>query len=297
MRTIYLGHNPRYAAVCHKETDLRAVFWHECKGNIEQRASEMLEYCRQNKIVTIFHYRIDDLVGKIMKACEPDIIVVGEYNFLLKKDDIKIANIAAINLHGAPLPRYRGAHPINWMIINGETEGAVTCHYISEGLDKGDIIAQYTFPILPYETAYDVRPKIDATGERLLRDVFEKFDSEGRLNGTPQDENNASYFPPRKPEDGLIDWEMPALNIFNFVRALSKPYPGAYTFLNGCKFTIWRALLSDYADDSVNSTPGTIVKKTKDFFIVAAGDGGFIAVNEWDSNGCKIEEHRCFQRA
>ncbi len=198
-------------------------------------------------------------------------------------------------MHGAPLPLYRGAHPINWMIINGEEEGAVTCHYITEGLDSGDIIAQYTFPILQEETAYDVRPKIEETGTRLLRDVLKRFNTEGRIEGVPQDARKASYFPPRKPEDGGINWDSPASGIYNFIRALTKPYPGAFSFIDNSKVYIWRAE-NPLSDDIVpsNLRPGTIVRKDKDRFAVAAGDGRFVMITKWESGDLEIREDNCF---
>jgi len=296
MRTIYVGHNPRYAAVCFEETDLVAVFWHECRGNMAERAGAMVEYCRQNKVVTIYHEKLDNLMKKIMTACEPDLIVVGEYHLLLKQDFIDIPRVATINMHGSPLPLYRGAHPINWMIINGEKEGAVTCHYITEGLDCGDIIAQYRYPILINETAYDVRPKIEETGSRLLRDVLRRFKTEGRIEGIPQDVEKASYFPPRKPEDGGIDWNMPAINIYNFIRALTRPYPGAFSFLDNCKVYIWRAE-NPLCDDVITSdtfTPGTIIKAEHDRFSVAAGDGRFLIITDWESDNAEVKEKMRF---
>ncbi len=296
MRTIYLGHNPIYAAVCHEETDLAAVFWHDCSGNMAKRSEEMVEYCRQKGVNTIYHSKIDRLTKKLMTACEPDLIVVGEYHFLLKQDTINIARVAAINMHGAPLPLYRGAHPINWMIINGEEEGAVTCHYITEGLDSGDIIAQYTFPILLSESAFDVRPKIEETGMRLLRDVLQRFNNEGKLKGIPQDAEKASYFPPRRPEDGGINWDTPALSTYNFIRALSKPYPGAFSYINNIKVSIFRAEipLSDDIAPS-NLSPGTIVRMDKKSFRVTSGDGRFVTITEWESCGAVISEGKHFE--
>lgn len=296
MRTVYLGHNLGYVQVCYEETELLAVFWHSCEGSIAKRCETMLEFCQQKGVVTIYHPRLNQLVQQIISALKPDLIVVGEYHFLLKKEIIEIPRYGAINLHGSPLPRYRGAHPINWMIINGETEGAVTCHYITEGLDDGDIIAQYTFPILETETAYDVRPKTEVTGQRLLRDVLERFKKEGRVRGVPQDESKASYYPPRTPEDGLIDWNQSSKQIYNFVRALTKPYPGAFALLGGGKVYLWRMAFPDNNNTgSTNSKiafPGTVIQKRKTELRIAV-KGDFVTVTNWETEGREIRVNDC----
>lgn len=290
MRTVYLGHNLGYVLACHEETKLAVVFWHGGAGNIAKRTELMLDYCRQNKIVTVHHLKLNDVIKRMITSLEPDLIVVGEYHFLLKREFIDIPRYGAINMHGAPLPRYRGAHPINWMIINGETGGAVTCHYITEGLDNGDIIGQYTFPILETETAYDVRPKIEATGQRLLIDVLRRFKAEGKVVGIPQDESKALYTPPRKPEDGLIDWNTPPKGVYDFVRALTRPYPGAFALLDGKKVYLWRVELPSWEDISDNDyvTPGTILEKWKGGLKVAVS-GGTVNVIDWETDGRNIE--------
>ncbi|MEW6235200.1 MAG: methionyl-tRNA formyltransferase [Candidatus Omnitrophota bacterium] len=287
MRTIYFGHNPGYVSKCHEETDLAAVFWHNSTGNMAERAKEMLEYCNQKKIIAIHHFRLDSIIHDIVSSLAPDLIVIGEYHFLFKKNIIDIPRFGAINMHGAPLPRYRGAHPINWMIINGETEGAVTCHYITEGLDNGDIIAQYPFPILETESAYDVRPKIESVGQRLLADVLRRFKTEGKINGIPQDEKKALYVPPRKPEDGLINWNQSPKDIYNFVRALSKPYPGAFAWLGDKKIFIWRLKVpGEEADQS--AIPGAVMSKGDAEFRVAVKKGT-VDVIDWEIEGRDIQ--------
>ena len=290
MRTVYLGHNPGYVSACYEETELTAVFWHSSEGNIAKRTEIMLDYCRKKRIITVHHSKLNREIEQMISSIEPDLIVVGEYHFLLKKKIIDIPRLGAINMHGAPLPRYRGAHPINWMIINGETEGAVTCHYITEGLDNGDIIGQYTFPILDTETAYDVRPKIEAAGQRLLVDVLRRFKAEGKVVGVPQDESKAFYTPPRKPEDGLIDWNVPPKRVYDFVRALTKPYPGAFAWIDDKKVYLWRVELpsgeSISNDDYV--TPGTVLKKWKGGFKIAVF-GGAVNVIDWETDGRNIE--------
>jgi len=290
MRTVYLGHNPGYVLACHKGTQLAAVFWHGSTGNIAKRTKLMLEYCRQNKIVTVHHLKLNDVIKRMITSLKPDLIVVGEYHFLLKREFIDIPRYGAINMHGAPLPRYRGAHPINWMIINGETKGAVTCHYITEGLDNGDIIGQNNFLILETETAYDVRPKIEAKGQQLLIDVLRRFTAEGKVVGIPQDESKALYTPPRKPEDGLIDWDMPPKQVYDFVRALTRPYPGAFAWLDGKKVYLWRSELP--SEENISSsdyvTPGTILEKWKGGFKVAVSSGT-VNVIDWKTDGRNIE--------
>lgn len=289
MRTVYFGHNKGYVSACYEETDLMAVFWHGDEGNIAQRTESMLDCCRQKKIVTVHHFKLNATIYKMIASLEPDLIVVGEYHFLLKKEFIDLPRYGAINLHGSPLPKYRGAHPINWMIINGETEGAVTCHYITEGLDNGNIIGQYSFSILDIETAYEVRPKIEETGRRLLVDVLRRFQREGKVKGASQDESKASYFPPRKPEDGLVDWNQPPKQLYDFVRALTKPYPGAFALLEGEKVFIWRLELPrEIVEYDANVKPGTVVEKWLCGFKVATLNGS-VNVIEWDAGDRKIE--------
>ncbi len=286
-----MGHNPGYVTACNEETELLAVFWHPSEGNISNRTETMLDYCRQKKIETVQHSRLNKEVQQKIASMEPDLIIVGEYHFILKREIFEIPRYGAINLHGAPLPRYRGAHPINWMIINGETEGAVTCHYISDGLDNGDIIAQYTFPILESETAYDIRPKIESTGRRLLVDVIRRFKAEGKVAGIPQNEDNALYTPPRKPEDGLIDWNKSPKQVYDFVRALTRPYPGAFTFLDDKNVYLWRLDLPGETyiiNDNNYAVPGTIIDKWEKGFKVAV-KGGTVTVIDWESNGIDLK--------
>ena len=297
MKTVYFGHNPGYARTCNEQSDLLAVFHHSVTGNMTQRAEKMLAYCGQNSVKTFQHERQTPKVLEQVRTLQPDLIVVGEYHFILPKALVELPRLGAINLHGAPLPRYRGAHPINWMIINGETQGAVTCHYITEGLDDGDIIDQYVFPILRTDTAYDVRPRIEKTGETLLMDVLKRFRTQGRLPATAQDESKALYTPPRKPEDGIIDWNQPPEAVYNFVRALTRPYPGAFSYLHGQKVFIWKIAPpgdgGQLADGDID--PGTVMAVSKDHFDVAVASGT-VRVTEWQSDSGGPGAHDRFDK-
>jgi methionyl-tRNA formyltransferase len=288
MRTVYLGHNTGYASACYEESELLAVFWHGGEGNIAKRAANMLDFCKRKGVISVNHSRLNDVIQHMIFSIEPDLIVVGEYHFLLRKKLINFPRYGVINLHGAPLPKYRGAHPINWMIINGETQGAVSCHYVTEGLDSGDIIGQAFFPILDTETAYDVRPKIEATGRQLLVDMLRRFRAEGKLVGVPQDESQASYQEPRKPEDGLIDWNLPPKRVYDFVRALTKPYPGAFAMLDGRKVHLWRVELpGENSGPKNDAAVGTVLNKWQGGFSVSVA-GGTVNVLDWEAGGRAI---------
>ncbi len=178
-----------------------------------------------------------DIVG-LLKSMSPDLITVVSYRQILRRPILDIPVRGTINLHGALLPKYRGGSPVNWAIINGETETGVTIHYIDELVDHGPIIAQRRIPIGFEDTAETVFRKVTKEGTELFREVigyFERGDVPTSRNRTEQ----GSYFPRRRPEDGLIDWERSAADVYNMVRALTYPFPGAFTFLAGKKCILW----------------------------------------------------------
>lgn len=290
MKTVYLGHNPGYAAACHDESELLAVCWHGgIGGNLANRTDQMLAYCESHKIPTLRHFRSDGILPALLTALAPDLVVVGEYHYMVKEPILSIPPLGVINLHGAPLPRYRGAHPINWMIINGETSGAVTCHYVTPGLDAGGIIAQYGFPILDTDTAFDVRPRIEETGRRVLTDTLRRFRQSGqKLPGTPQDESMALYTPPRRPEDGLIDWNQSAKRVYDFVRALTRPYPGAFAQLGDSRIVLWTvAPPQAVMPETPALPPGTVIDAAPGHLEVAVVDGTVI-ISDWECDGRSI---------
>ena len=177
---------------------------------------------------------------RIIKAAAPDVIFSFYYRKLISKEIIDIPSRGAINLHGSLLPKYRGRCPVNWAIINGENETGVTLHYISEKPDAGDIIGRRRIPINVDDTVYTVLNKLTAEGVKLLEENLPKIEAD-TVVAIPQNEREATEFPGRKPEDGIIDWNQSSLRIYNLIRALTHPFPGAFTYLRGKKLFIWEA--------------------------------------------------------
>jgi methionyl-tRNA formyltransferase len=159
---------------------------------------------------------------------------------MIREEVLNIPRLGAFNMHGSLLPRYRGRVPINWAVLHGEKETGVTLHHMVKRADAGDIVDQETVPIGPEDTAQDVfRKAVKAASLVLERQL------DGLLQGTAprrkQDESRATYFGGRKPEDGRIDWTQSAERIYNLIRAVTHPYPGAFTTAGGEKLFVWRA--------------------------------------------------------
>jgi methionyl-tRNA formyltransferase len=160
-------------------------------------------------------------------ACHPDFLFSFYYRSMLGQPLLDIPRLGAFNLHGSLLPRYRGRVPVNWAIINGESETGVSLHRMVSKPDAGDVVAQQSVPILRNDAAIDVFRKLVCAAEQVvLRTVPQLID--GSATETPQDSSQASYFGGRRPEDGRIDWRRPAREIHNLVRAVAPPYPGAF---------------------------------------------------------------------
>jgi len=165
------------------------------------------------------------------------------------------ARLGGVNLHGSPLPRYRGRAPVNWMVLNGETEGGAALHVMTARPDAGPLLAMRTFPMEPRDTAFTVLVQVERIGMEMIRETLPKYLA-GELVPAPQ-RGKSSYFGRRTPEDGRIDWTWPAQRIMNLVRSVTRPYPGAFTDITGQRLYVW------WADEVPDRTlaPGTVLRE------------------------------------
>ncbi len=207
-----------------------------------------------------------DWIARI-RAWTPEIIFSFYYRDMICQDILDVPRLGAFNMHGSLLPRYRGRVPINWAILRGETETGATLHHMVRRADAGDIVDQEAVAIATEETAKDVFIKVTMAARRVLERSLNPICA-GRAPRRAQDESKATYFNGRKPEDGRIDWSQSATEIFNLIRAVTHPYPGAFTALNGRPLYIWWA--RPRAD--VTGTPGEIISTQP--LCVATGNGG-----------------------
>ena len=170
-----------------------------------------------------------------------DLIFSFYYRAMIPKEVLDIPKLGAYNIHGALLPKYRGRACINWAVINGEKETGATLHVMTESADRGDIIAQKAVPIEFEDTAHDVFLKVTEAAREILMSSLPSLEN-GTAKRYPQDESKATKFGRRRPEDGEIDWNKSAEEIYNLVRALTHPFPGAFTYWDCKKYFIWKAL-------------------------------------------------------
>jgi len=200
---------------------------------------------------------------------KPDLIAVAAFGRILPPAILSLPPHGCINVHGSLLPKYRGAGPIQWAIINGEMETGITTMLMDEGMDTGAMLLQEAIPITVDDTAGSLSPRLAELGGRLLVETIVRLKA-GTLVPQRQDSSQATLAPLLKKEDGAIDWALPATAIANRVRGLS-PWPGAYTtMVGGERWTIWRALA---LPNSVTSPPGVVVAITNEAIHVATGEG------------------------
>jgi UDP-4-amino-4-deoxy-L-arabinose formyltransferase/UDP-glucuronic acid dehydrogenase (UDP-4-keto-hexauronic acid decarboxylating) len=202
-----------------------------------------------------------------IKQLKPDIIFSFYFRDMIKSEILNIPAKGCLNLHGSLLPAYRGRVPINWAIINGEKETGVTLHYMTAKPDNGDIVAQQKITIADNDTARDVHVKAAEAASVLLNKVLPEL-KKGKTSRKKQDESKASYFGGRKPADGEIKWNQSATEIRNLVRAITRPYPGAFSYMGDRKCLFW-----DVAEvkSTVKVKPGTVICHQP--LIIACGKG------------------------
>ncbi|HOP84877.1 MAG TPA: formyltransferase [Syntrophorhabdaceae bacterium] len=201
---------------------------------------------------------------ELIKSLDPDVIFSFYYRLMIPMDIIEIPKIGAFNMHGSLLPKFRGRAPVNWVLVKGEKKTGVTLHYMVEKPDAGDIIGQKEVEIDFEDTGRTLLLKLAVASRELLREMLPLI--EGRQFKRIPQTGESSYYGGRKPEDGMINWEEDALTIYNLIRAVTHPYPGAFTYLDGKKLFIWWA---KPVEGETNIKPGTVI--TKNPLVVSTG--------------------------
>ncbi|MDD5483777.1 MAG: bifunctional UDP-4-amino-4-deoxy-L-arabinose formyltransferase/UDP-glucuronic acid oxidase ArnA [Kiritimatiellae bacterium] len=202
-----------------------------------------------------------------IKAMQPDVIFSFYYRQMVKQPILDIPPRGCFNLHGSLLPKYRGRCPVNWVLINGEKETGVTLHYMTPRPDDGDIVSQARVKIDGNDTARTLFGKMTLAAVKLLDEALPLI-SAGKAMRKKQNNSLATYFGGRRPEDGEIDWSKDADQISNLVRAVTKPYPGAFTFSGGRKIIVWSAAVKT---GRKHGPPGSVL--SADPLVIACGRG------------------------
>jgi len=237
--------------------------------------------------------RTDEFANTI-NALEPDLIITAAYGRILPKTVLDIPKLGCINVHGSLLPKYRGAAPIQWALINGEKVTGITTIFMDEGMDTGDILLMRETEIPPDMNCGELFDILKELGAKTLIETLVQLEN-GTLKRTPQDHSKAVYAPMITKEMGHIDWGKSAVEIHNLIRG-TNPWPGAYTYYKGTRLKIWKSTVLDYCpvgspeagliELSEKSRPGTILRIFKENLIVATG-GGCLRVNTVQFENCR----------
>ena len=215
-----------------------------------------------------------------LKSLRPEVIVVVAYGKILPQELLDMPPYGGVNLHASLLPKYRGACPINWALINGEQETGVTTIKMNAEMDAGDILLARRVAIGAIETAEELEERLSLVGAELLSETLARL-QDGRLAPRPQDHSQATFAPRLKKEEGRIDWGKGASQIFNAIRGL-VPWPGAYSTFRGKTVIFRRGELFDVpaGEELPVREPGEIVALDKRGIVVQCGDGAYLLIVE-----------------
>jgi methionyl-tRNA formyltransferase len=232
------------------------------------------ELARSRGIDPILVDRPDAALARRVREAAPDLLFSFYFRHLLPQEIVSIAPRGAFNLHGSLLPRYRGRAPVNWAVALGEKETGATLHVMSPSADAGDIVDQEAVPIGPDDTALEVQKRVTQAGLKLLERRLSEL-ANGTAPRRRQEESLATKFGRRTPEDGRIDWTRPAEEVHNLVRAVTHPYPGAFTDIFGSRTFVWKSRVPHLG--AHDNFPGQ-VRAEQGRLYVACGDDRYLEI-------------------
>lgn len=230
----------------------------------------------------------DEAIVRLLQSWDCDLLVVLGWGQILGPAVLKTARIGAVGAHASLLPHNRGSAPVNWAVIRGEQQTGNSLIWLAEGVDSGELIDQRAFPITPYDTCASIYDRVAESNREMLLDLCFQLQS-GARPGTPQQHTDESVLPRRRPQDGRIDWNSSSQEIYDMVRALTRPYPGAFALLNGVTWKIWKAARLPLTTRL--AAPGTVLGPVHSpdpaacGQLVATADGALLLLEVEDDTG------------
>lgn len=237
-------------------------------------------YCKTHKVPCYLmqNNMREPALMEHMQEWRPDLIVVVGWYHIVPENIRTLPPMGTIGFHASLLPKYRGCAPLVWAMIQGEREVGLSLFFLESGIDTGALVAQKKIPVLMKDTIATVYKKVEETGLEILRTSFLDY-VQGRLKPVPQSVTDSGFkgWPPRLPKDGYFSWaSMSPIGIYNYIRAQTNPYPGAYCYWGEDKITIWEAYLYPY--DYTGFQPGEVIR----VFANGEGDGILVATTGED---------------
>ena len=215
---------------------------------------------------------------QLLQAMSPDVVFVIGWHQIVRPASLCIARMGMIGAHASLLPHNRGSAPINWAIINGESKTGNTLFWLTESVDAGQIIDQVEFPITPYDTCATLYQHVASSNREMLLRVLPRLLA-GERPGRPQPVTDEPTLRRRRPADGVIDWSLSSRRLYDFMRALAKPYPGAFATLDGRTWRVWdAALLPNGRAGAPGQIIGPVVSPRAEACgqVVACGEGSLV---------------------
>jgi methionyl-tRNA formyltransferase len=246
-----------------QKEEVAAVITHRDDPAEKRWYRSLVEVATAAKVPVVYGEEVD--LGKTVADLKPDLILSFYYRSMIPMEVLTLAPRGALNLHGSKLPRLRGRAPINWALVECEEESGVTLHHMVKAPDAGDIVAQRAWKIGARDTAKDLFFRAVDEAKLLLRDFWPAV-RDGKAPRIPQDSKKATYRGRRRPDDGRIDWSQPTKRVDGLVRAVTDPFPGAFTTVQGRKIMVWQGVPSEG-----KGSPGTLIEES----LVATGDGAY----------------------
>lgn len=239
------------------------------------------DLCNKYKVpLTKLDHPKKDIDPEQVKKLNPDIILVIGWSWLISNEVISIPKLGSIGHHPTLLPKHKGNAPIPWTLIKGLTKTGTTFFYLEKEVDSGKIAGQKEVEVEFTDDALILYNKLADASIELLSEILPKIEN-GTLESKEQDPKESSFWPRRKPEDGIINWNSPSVNIYNLIRGVTHPYPGAFTYFKGKKLLIWESELNK---GNFNGKNGEILEVSKDRLSIKTKDG-IIVAKKFDFEG------------
>ncbi|MDY2984674.1 MAG: formyltransferase [Synergistes jonesii] len=220
--------------------NVAGVFTHDDDPDEEIWFRSVRNIALKNGVPVWAPKKLDEDEIELYRSLRAELVFSFYYRAMIPKKILEAPRLGAYNMHGALLPKYRGRACVNWAVLNGETKTGATLHVMTEKADRGDIVDREAVEIKFTDSAHDVFMKVAEAARKIIARKLPELEA-GTAPRVPQNEAEATYFGRRRPEDGRIDWNRSAVEVYNLVRAVTHPFPGAFAYIGGRKYYIWRA--------------------------------------------------------